>query len=168
MKCESCGGAVVERRLDSYQFTESGLDDVSLVGVLERRCEACGDREVVLPRLKELHRVIAKALAAKSSLLTPQEFRFLRKHLGFSQGDFAERVNIRAEAVSRWETGAEEISWHFELLLRLMVLLELHERSYSVKSFDAVDAKRRPAHVRIFSDKTAWRHEGTGMLAATC
>ncbi|AKQ69917.1 Glutamate synthase [NADPH] large chain [Myxococcus hansupus] len=167
MKCESCGGEVLETRLDSYHFDESGLEDVVLVGVTERRCEKCHEREVVLPKLKELHRTIAKALAAKNSLLTPSEVRFLRKHLGFSQADFAKRINVRPEAVSRWETGAEEFSWHFELLLRLMVMLELHERNYTVKSFDDVSAKRTAAPVRIFAEKSAWRPDSSGMLTVT-
>ncbi|ABF90667.1 conserved domain protein [Myxococcus xanthus DK 1622] len=168
MKCESCGGELLETRLDSYHFDESGLEDVILVGVIERRCEKCNEREVVIPRLKELHRTIAKALAAKNSLLTPLEVRFLRKHLGFSQADFAKRINVRSEAVSRWETGAEEFSWHFELLLRLMVMLELHERNYTVKSFDEVQEKRLTAPVRIFAEKSAWRPDSTNMLTAAC
>ncbi|WIG94256.1 type II toxin-antitoxin system MqsA family antitoxin [Myxococcus sp. SDU36] len=168
MKCESCGGELLETRLDSYHFDESGLEDVILVGVVERRCEKCDEREVVIPKLKELHRTIAKALAAKNSLLTPSEVRFLRKHLGFSQADFAKRINVRSEAVSRWETGAEEFSWHFELLLRLMVMLELHERNYTVKSFDEVQEKRLTAPVRIFAEKSAWRPDSTYMLTSAC
>ena len=169
MKCESCGGNVLETRLDSYHFDESGLDDVTLVGVIERRCDKCNEREVVLPKLKELHRTIAKALAAKNGLLTPPEVRFLRKHLGYSQADFAERINVRPEAVSRWETGAEELSWHFELLLRAMVMLELRERNYTLKSFGEVQKKRMAAPVRIFAEKAAWRPDSTNMVtAAAC
>jgi putative transcriptional regulator len=166
MKCASCGSGVVEKRLDSYRFEECGLADVTLVGVPVRVCSACGEEEVVLNKVKELHRVIAKNLAAKNTLLTPQEARFLRKHLGLSGADLAERINVRPETVSRWEKGHEEMSWHFELLLRLMVLLELHERNYNVKSFDEVERKRQPAQVRIFAEKSAWRPDESGMLAA--
>lgn len=166
MRCDTCGGALVEVRLEGYPFTESGLDDVTLVGVTERRCVACGESEVVLPRLKELHRTIASALAAKGSRLTGREQRFLRRHLGFSQADYAQRINVRAETVSRWETEAEEISWHFELLLRTFVMLGLKERNYDARSFDDVAPTRAPAQVRIYAEDSSWRADRQGALAA--
>jgi putative transcriptional regulator len=168
MKCLSCGGEMMETRLDSYHFAECGLENVTLVGVRHRKCGTCGKQEVVIRKMKELHRLLAMRLAAKNSLLTPNEVRFLRKHLGYSGTDFAAHIGVRPETVSRWETGKEELSWHFELLLRSFVLLQLHDRNYTSKAFDQIEKTRSPARMRIFAEESqeAWRPEAGGMLAA--
>ena len=94
MKCLSCGGEMTETRLDSYPFAESGLENVTLVGVRQRKCGTCGHQEVVIRKMKELHRLLATRLAAKDRLLTPSEARFLRKHMGYSGADFAARIGV--------------------------------------------------------------------------
>ena len=35
-----------------------------------------------------------------------QRISGLRKNLGYSQAEFAERLNVSTQAVSKWETGA--------------------------------------------------------------
>src|SRR5260370_42646785 len=46
MKCE-CGTEMKSRK-ENYRYTESGLDNVILLGVEVRRCPSCGLSEVVL------------------------------------------------------------------------------------------------------------------------
>jgi len=164
MNCTECGKPMNEKLLNEYQYTECGLDDVTLVGVTERFCPE-GHQEVVIPRMKELHRVIAKNLAAKDSLLTGQEARFLRKYLGCSQADLAKRISVSSETVCRWETEASELSWRNELLLRMSVLMDLRNHNYGAKAFDAVAKDRHPAHVRITAHQRDWVPSSTGMLS---
>jgi hypothetical protein len=61
---------------------ESGLPDVTLVGVELRTCPSHGELEVVIPKIEELHRTLAKELPSKRPSFTEQEIRFLRKYLG--------------------------------------------------------------------------------------
>ncbi len=123
MKCE-CGTEMKSRK-ENYRYTESGLDNVILLGVEVRRCRSCGRSEVVLPRLEELHRTIARTVATGSSPLRPQEIRFLRKYLGYSGADFARVIGVSPETLSRWENGKAEPSRMVDLLLRYMALTTL-------------------------------------------
>ena len=58
------------------------------------------DTLVVIPHIADLHRVLAHAVVRKSSRLTPAEIRFLRRTLGWSGQDFADR-----RRAARWPGG---------------------------------------------------------------
>jgi hypothetical protein len=62
-KCRLCGKAELTSTTENHRYTECGLPNVVLVGVEVRRCVACGHHELVLPRVTELHRVIASGPA---------------------------------------------------------------------------------------------------------
>ena len=61
-KCRTCGKAELTSSVETYLYAESGLPNVTLVGVEVRRCPSCGDHELVLPRVTNLHRAIAHAV----------------------------------------------------------------------------------------------------------
>jgi DNA-binding transcriptional regulator YiaG len=88
-----------------YAYTLSGLDNVRLVGVQVRRCGKCGIELPIIPRIAELHRLIAKALVELQRPLRGQEIRFLRKYAGMAARDFAAMLGIRHEHLSRVENG---------------------------------------------------------------
>jgi DNA-binding transcriptional regulator YiaG len=77
---------------------------------------------VSIPRMEDLHRRLALELIKKPSL-TGKEIRFLRKHLGWSQAEFADHLAVVPETVSRWETGALGMSESLGQLLRLFVFI---------------------------------------------
>lgn len=86
-----------------------------------RRCPACGEYEVVIPRLEELHALIATAIIQEPARLTDDEIRYLRKFLGWSGADFARMIGAKPETVSRWETGTAAMGVQADRLRRLMV-----------------------------------------------
>ena len=45
---------------DPYIYTMSGLKHVGLVGIQVRQCPRCKDESPIIPRIGELHRVIAQ------------------------------------------------------------------------------------------------------------
>jgi putative zinc finger/helix-turn-helix YgiT family protein len=120
--CVSCGHALTATR-GAHRYTESGLSNVTLLNIETRTCAACGEREVVIPRMEELHRLIARTIAFAPTKLNAETVRFLRKWLGFSAADFALAMGVRPETVSRWEsaTAAHPISPTAEHLLRVLV-----------------------------------------------
>jgi DNA-binding transcriptional regulator YiaG len=77
---------------------------------------------VSIPRMEDLHRRLALELIKKPSF-SGKEIRFLRKHLGWSQAQFAEHVAVEKETISRWETGALEMGDSMAQLLRLLVFM---------------------------------------------
>jgi len=122
MKCPNCGEAELQGSRENWKYTESGLDGVTLVGVVVERCPKCGEAMVSIPRMEELHRRLALELIKKPPF-TGKEIRFLRKHLGWSQAQFAEHVAVAKETVSRWETGALGMSESLAQLLRVLVFM---------------------------------------------
>ena len=64
---------------------------------------------------------------------TPDDF--LRKHIGLSGTDFAQRMGVARETVSRWETGATPMGAVADRLLRLLVVTHAPTESYAVDDF---------------------------------
>lgn len=121
MSCPICGGET-KVRCEDYQYKESGLPNVTLAGLYIEDCSDCGEELVSIPKLEELHRVLAFSIATQKTRLTGPEVRFLRKYLGWSGKDFAATMGVAPETVSRWENEKERIGLVSDRLLRTMVL----------------------------------------------
>ncbi len=140
-KCVECGTSMVAGK-ENYRYRESGLPYVTLKGVVVSRCLACGNFEISIPRLEELHRLIAKSLIEKMTRFTGAEIRFLRKSLGLSAADFARRMGVTVETVSRWENNAAAIGPQADRLLRLLVAQGRLTTQYPEEQLDRIDTKR--------------------------
>lgn len=121
MKCLS--GHPMASTRGVHRYTESGLANVILMNVETRACAECGEREVVIPKIEQLHRLIARAIATEAPKLEPEHVRFLRKWLGYSSADFALVMGVQPESVSRWERKdtTTPIGPTAERLLRVLV-----------------------------------------------
>ena len=156
-KCRSCGG-VIEERLATRPYDESGLKGILLVGIPVRTCSVCGEETFGVPRLSELHRLIALTLVRKPSGLTGAELRFLRKHLGYSGVDLAERLDVTPEHYSRWENDAAPMSAMAERLVRLMVVHNDRAAGYSLDDLkEAPKGKPVPLKLRVRLDDGGWQ-----------
>ena len=118
MKCFQCGGEMTSAR-ENYKYGD-GLD-VTLLNVEVRRCPKCGEFEVGIPMIEELHRAIAMKIIHQRARLAPSQIRWLRKWLGWSGERFAEHVGVMATTVSKWENGKEPMGPQTDRLLRMMV-----------------------------------------------
>jgi putative zinc finger/helix-turn-helix YgiT family protein len=160
MRCISCGAQMHTRR-ENFRYDACGLPGVTLWDVEVRRCPRCGEYEVAIPRIEELHRAIAKAVIHKSTRLTPAEVRYLRKYLGWSGADLARYMGTTAETVSRWETGAEPMGATADRLLRLMVVTRAPVSDYSLDVLKKIAKKTPPATMRLGlkMDQEGWHAE---------
>jgi len=120
MNCTACGGTLRPAGT-THRYVESGLPNVMLRGVEVRKCSRCGHIEVAIPNIAGLHASLARAIVARPSALTRDEFRFLRQYLGHSSRDFARMLGVTAETMSRWQSGKHEIPRTADLLVRLLV-----------------------------------------------
>lgn len=64
MRCIHCGAGLKSTR-GAHRYGESGLSNVTLLNVELRTCAACGDREVVIPKIEQLHKLIAHAVSLR-------------------------------------------------------------------------------------------------------
>ena len=165
LKCFGCGHGMTTGR-ENVKYDACGLPGVTLVDVEVSRCGHCGQYEVAIPRIEELHRAMAIALVRKSARLTPAEVRFLRTTLGWSGRELADHMGAAPETVSRWEHGKTPMGPQADRLLRLMVLHRTSPESVDLSQLKDV-AKQAPAelHTRLIGGKTGWTAEATGSPA---
>lgn len=62
-------------------------------------------REVEIPRMEQLHRLLGCLIVLQPQPMNGEEVRYLRKHLGYSQEEFAQVLGVTRASVARWESG---------------------------------------------------------------
>jgi putative transcriptional regulator len=160
MKCSSCGSSMTAKKETKYHYIESGLSRVYLNGVITHKCtnKDCGEEDLEIPNILELHQLLAEAIAKQGAKLQPEEIKFLRSHLGFSGSDFARKIGTTLETVSRWENGKRLMGDGFERLLRLMVLTNKEAfTDYGLLEEVAQKASKTPIKRTLKSDDSHWR-----------
>ncbi|MFC1529569.1 type II TA system antitoxin MqsA family protein [Gemmatimonadota bacterium] len=119
-----------------------------LKGVKITNCPGCGESGVAIPKINQLHEVLAEAIARTSQRLEPAEIKFLRKYLGWSGLEFASRMGVTPETVSRWEHGARPMGSTADILLRLSAITLSPVDEYPVPEF--VEFKRsKPLRLQL-------------------
>ena len=144
MKCVECGSPMKTRK-ENYHYDECGLKHVTLVGVDVAKCPRCGNYEISIPHIEELHRLLAKVLIEKSTRFTGEEIRFLRKGLGWSGSDFAKHMGVAEETVSRWENDAAPIGPQADRLLRFLVAQGRLATGYPTERLKEIDLRKATA-----------------------
>ncbi|MGH9666614.1 MAG: type II TA system antitoxin MqsA family protein [Bryobacteraceae bacterium] len=117
--CTNCAGQVAPERRN-YRYIESGLSNVILQNVEIADCPACGNSDVIIPRLAKIHRAIAQALATSPARLTGGQLRFLRTHLGLSGDQLGRYLHTDRTKISKWERGEDPIGPATDRLIRLL------------------------------------------------
>lgn len=139
--CLECG-ATMEISVGPHRYV-SGLD-VVLQNIEVRRCPECGEEEIVIPNIEELHGVIAKSISKRPGQLQPREIRFLRTFLGYSSVDFASLLGVAPETVSRWEKlrNPQKMAKPSERLLRMLAQFAEPSRTYDLEQILLPDSAR--------------------------
>lgn len=135
-----------------------------LPGVLVRdveveTCPTCGEG-YTLPRIAELHRLLALALASKRGRLTGPEVRFIRGVLGLRGKELARRMGVTPVTVSRWENGKEPLGPTTERLLRLMAAAGTDPRGFDLAVLDRVGGEPVPLRAAARFDGERWHLGG--------
>lgn len=166
MKCDECNGLVTTEKNAVRRYDIGGLPHVELHGVEVTTCKACGREDIAIPRIGQLHRVIAELLVKQQRALAPVELRFLRKHVGLSAVDFAKMMGVARETVSRWETGTQPMGSVADRLARLIVITHEPADCYAVEDLlrDLANAPdvdpSNPSGVEVWNTaKDGWRPE---------
>jgi len=150
----------MQSRRENYRWDASGLSNVVLIDVEVRRCPACGEHTVVIPRIEELHRTLAMAVISRPGRLAPQEIRFLRKWLGWSGQDFARHFGVTPTTVSRWESleDPSPMGGTAERLLRLAVAHGQPAEQYPVSRLAEIDDSQdaSPRLIAFKSSRGGW------------
>ena len=160
MKCINCGAQMKTKR-ENFRYEACGLPNVTLIDVEVSRCPKCGEFEVAIEQIEDLHKSIAEVLIRKPSRLSAAEIKFLRKYLGWSGADFADYMGTSRETVSRWENGSMPIGTQADRALRLMVVTQQPVRDYALETLKSIreDKKQQPVKLGMKRDKEGWYAE---------
>jgi putative transcriptional regulator len=143
--CRTCNEGETTTTTETHLYVESGLPNVVLHGVNVRRCPKCGAFEVLLPRVTELHRVIANGIIHKLARLSGAEVKFLRKHLGWSGADLADHMGVDPTTVSAWENERKAFGTSSDRLLRLIVARQAPVEDYSLDELTKIADEQEPS-----------------------
>lgn len=170
MKCADCGKQLATERNAVRRYEIGGLPHVELHGVEVTTCKGCGRETITIPRIGQLHRVLAQTLVTQQRMLAPVEIRFLRKHSGLSTADFAQRMGVARETASRWETGAKPMSAVADRLLRALVMSHEPTRSYAVddllRDLNDEPVPKKLLSVKVWNGDNGWAPDEGRTLAS--
>ena len=100
----------------------------------------------VIPKPNELLAVTALFRACNPTKLSGSDVRFLRKSLHLKAKEFAEKIDVTPEYLSRIENDHQAIGLHYERLLRMQVCIELFDCAHpslhsQIKAVPRMDIK---------------------------
>lgn len=111
--------------MNRHHYTECGLKNVFING-LEFVVDDEGDEIITIPAVNELHRVIALGIVSHKHGISPDELRFLRTEMGYTQAELATLVHHDKQSVGRWERGEFEIDGSAETIIRRLAIEKLN------------------------------------------
>ena len=135
-RCMRCGGQKAKTTRENEPMDEA-MPGIILLGVEVTKCLQCGNREVAIPHLDALLKLIAETIVKKPGRLTGDEVRAVRSYLELSGTEFAELMDATPATVSRWENNKTPVGRTADLLLRAIVMLH-HGQQKSVSTFRGI------------------------------
>ena len=107
-----------------YHYRLCGLEDVWLVSGFRRKRTRHGVA-VAVHDVPGLHRAIAGSIVMARAPLAGQQLRFLRKEMGLSQAELANRLGLDTQTVARYEKGESDIHPSVDRLMRFLAMQKL-------------------------------------------
>jgi putative zinc finger/helix-turn-helix YgiT family protein len=95
------------------------VHELLLPGLEVPRCQTCGETYTT----NAVDEQVSDALRARLHLLSPAEIRTGIEKLGLNEQEFAERLGVESETLSRWANGALIQSRAMDNLLRVFFAL---------------------------------------------
>jgi DNA-binding transcriptional regulator YiaG len=114
----------MEWKMEAYHYTECGLDNVLIEGMVPCKDDE-GDDVCTIPNVLGLHRVIAESIVEREASMTGAELRFIRTEMGMTQAQLAKVVHHDSQSVGRWERNEFAIDQTAEALIRLLAIEQL-------------------------------------------
>lgn len=150
--CSNCG-AEATVKVGTYPFKESGLSNVSLIGVELVSCPICGNADPVIPDATDLMNALAWHVATQKYKLCGEDVRFLRKYLRMSAVDFAKLIGVHKSTLSKWENGEDAVGDSSDRLIRSVALAlgeGLKDRAEEgIQTFNWIVADYRSAPMNV-------------------
>jgi hypothetical protein len=137
IRCSECEHAVLERRVIHHDVGRLvGMTGVRVTNLPALVCPRCGAVSVDGELLNALSLSLA-ALILEQPTLDGIEVRFLRKLMGDTQSELAEKVGVDRVTVNRWENSSDPIDGAQAYALRCHTFLRLRESAQEIAALSA-------------------------------
>jgi hypothetical protein len=118
--CENSAVAYTSTAETPYHYVGSGLGNVYLVGIKYWVCSICKMQAADVPSLNPLLSAIARLLVEKTSPLTGEQMRFLRKRIAKPSKEFAAMIGVTPERCSAIEKSNNRLAEGRDKLVRII------------------------------------------------
>jgi putative zinc finger/helix-turn-helix YgiT family protein len=118
-RCVECGKTGLRKEPVRHSMT---VGTYSVTGELDaQKCRHCGAVYFASEVVRQFEQLAARRLA-EIGAHSGETFKFMRKTLGLRAADLGELLDVKAETISRWETGEREVDRKAAALLQAMVI----------------------------------------------
>jgi DNA-binding transcriptional regulator YiaG len=104
--------------MERYHYTECGLSNIFLNNGFEV-IEFEGEQAYSIHDAEGLHKAIGENILNKTTLLSGEEIRFLRKESELSQKDLASILGVSDQSVAHYEKSKTEQSQAVDIIIRM-------------------------------------------------
>lgn len=126
VNCDECSARLEPVTLTNYDFSAWAGMHVILKSAPGYRCSGCGGETIPGVVVNASLAAVALAFIGLPHRLPAQHARYVRRSLGITQNELADRMGIARETVAQWECGEREISPQHDLILRGVVIERVH------------------------------------------
>jgi DNA-binding transcriptional regulator YiaG len=146
-----------------YEYKECGLAGIYLHSGYDA-VEHDGEKNVSVFDTEGLHRCIGKHIIYTRKELPPEEIKFLRKTMGWTQSELGQWMGYSSQQVARWEKGQSSIPSPADRLFRAIFLDETKEPNDCwsfidlLRSIEELD-DAPPRELTFCFDGASWQQE---------
>jgi putative zinc finger/helix-turn-helix YgiT family protein len=116
--CPTCGTMMVGSR--AAMKSRVNGEDIMVPSIPHLECPKCGEGLLTLSAARQIDEAAIEIYRKKHGLLSADEIRGIREHLGLTQQELARLLHLGANTVSRWESGRNVQTEAMEMLLRML------------------------------------------------
>jgi YgiT-type zinc finger domain-containing protein len=144
IRCSSCQeGKLVRRTIDHDVGDLVGMTRVTVTGLPALVCPKCGAVSMDGPVVEEIIFQLAATILARPEL-DAIEVRFLRKLVGDTQQELADRLNVNRVTVNRWENASEPITGPDAYAVRSHVFFRLRGHHAAIEKVAPAFTDKNP------------------------
>lgn len=148
IKCSTCGKANLVRKVIEHDVGPLlDMRKVVVHGLPALVCPKCGSVTLFGSTLDQIAILLAVDILQRPEL-HPEEVRYLRKLVGDTQDEFAQRLGVVRATVNRWENGGDHVKGPDAYAIRSHTFFRLRDTSEEIEAvagaFTSDKPPRRP------------------------
>ena len=146
--------------MDKFHYVACGLPNVWLENGYTVGVSSDGKPVFHIENVKGLHKAIALSLVEKDTLLTGDEFRFLRAEIKLTRKSLAGFIGYSEETVKKWESGENPIQKTADMTLRNLYLESQNQKSIVRELLEKINHLEKRHTELFFKDgASGWEAE---------